>query len=77
MYSAVLNYEISSIKKESAPLVQTQNQNSNGPIRANEALPVISISSNSENVKIDTNSIRKGKFIKYYKFLKLYKSQSW
>lgn len=42
------------IKKESAPLVQTQNQNSNGPIRANEALPVISISSNSENVKIDT-----------------------
>lgn len=65
------------IKKESAPLVQTQNQNSNGPIRANEALPVISISSNSENVKIDTNSIRKGKFIKYYKFLKLYKSQSW
>lgn len=77
MYSAVLNYEISSIKKESAPLVQTQNQNSNGPIRANEALPVISISSNSENVKIDTNSIRKGKFIKYYKFLKQYKSQSW
>lgn len=77
MYSSVLNYEISSIKKESAPLVQTQNQNSNGPIRANEALPVISISSNSENVKIDTNSIRKGKFIKYYKFLKLYKSQSW
>lgn len=77
MYSAVLNYEISSIKKESAPLVQTQNQNSNSPIRANEALPVISISSNSENVKIDTNSIRKGKFIKYYKFLKLYKSQSW
>lgn len=77
MYSSVLNYEISSIKKESAPLVQTQNKNSNGPIRANEALPVISISSNSENVKIDTNSIRKGKFIKYYKFLKLYKSQSW
>lgn len=77
MYSSVLYYEISSIKKESAPLVQTQNQNSNGPIRANEALPVISISSNSENVKIDTNSIRKGKFIKYYKFLKLYKSQSW
>lgn len=61
MYNAILNvgknqnvntlYEITNIRKENASLVQTQNQNSNGPIRANEALPIISISNNSENVK--------------------------